>query len=179
MILHPWHEVSIGNSFPEIVQAIVEIPKGSRAKYEIDKESGLIKLDRVLHGSMVYPTHYGIIPRTLFDDGDPLDVLVITQVPFVPLTLVSVRIIGLMRMIDQNIPDDKLIAVVDKDPACAHIQELSDFSSHFFTELKHFFENYTRLEGKLVQVPEFLGKAEAYESLVKSERMYREKFKSA
>jgi inorganic pyrophosphatase len=173
---HPWHDVSVGKNPPTLVNGIVEIPKGSRAKYEIDKETGLIKLDRVLYGSMMYPTHYGIIPQTLFDDGDPLDILILTQVTLVPLTLVSCRIIGVMRMIDQGVPDDKIIAVADKDPSVLDIQNIEDLPQLFIEELRNFFENYTKLEGKSVQVPEFLGKEAAYATLAHSIELYKEKF---
>jgi inorganic pyrophosphatase len=173
---HPWHGVPVGKNAPSIVNGIVEIPKGSRAKYEIDKETGLIKLDRVLYGSMMYPAHYGIIPQTLFDDGDPLDILILTQVPLVPLTLVSCRIIGVMRMIDQGVPDDKILAVVEKDPSVFDIHDIKDLPALFIEELRNFFENYTKLEGKSVQVPEFLGKEAAYKTLEHSIELYNEAF---
>lgn len=173
---HPWHDVSVGKNQPALVNGIVEIPKGSRAKYEIDKTSGLITLDRVLYGSMMYPAHYGIIPQTLFDDGDPLDILILTQVPLVPLTLVSTRIIGVMRMIDQGVPDDKILAVAEKDPSVFHIHDIEDLPELFLEELKNFFENYTKLEGKSVQVPEFLNKEAAYATLAHSIELYKEKF---
>jgi inorganic pyrophosphatase len=176
MIKHPWHEVSLGKNPPEIVNAVVEIPKGSRAKYEIDKDSGLIKLDRVLYGSMMYPAHYGIIPQTLFDDGDPLDILVLTQVTLVPLTLVSAKVIGVMRMIDQGIPDDKILAVAEKDPSVAHINDIHDLPQTFIDELKNFFENYTKLEGKSVQVPEFLSKKAAFDTIAHSVGLYQKTF---
>lgn len=176
MIKHPWHEVSIGRQQPEIVMAVVEIPKGSRAKYEIDKESGLIKLDRVLYGSMMYPAHYGIIPQTLFDDGDPLDILVLTQVTLVPLSLVSARVIGVMRMIDQGIPDDKIIAIAEKDPSVSHITDIAELPQSFIEELKNFFENYTKLEGKMVHVPQFLDKNAAFETIQHSIDLYNKNF---
>ena len=176
MIKHPWHEVPIGRNPPSIVNAIIEIPKGSRAKYEIDKDSGLIKLDRVLYGSMMYPTHYGIIPQTLFDDGDPLDILVLTQVTLVPLTLVSTKVIGIMRMIDQGIPDDKIIAVVESDPSVSHINDIDELPQTFKEELRNFFENYTKLEGKTVTVPHFLNKEEAQNIIDYSIKLYEEKF---
>ncbi len=176
MIKHPWHEVSKGKNPPSIVNAIIEIPKGSRAKYEIDKDSGLIKLDRVLYGSMMYPTHYGIIPQTLFDDGDPLDILVLTQVTLVPLTLVSTKVIGVMRMIDQGIPDDKIIAVVESDPSVSHINDIDELPHTFKEELRNFFENYTKLEGKTVTVPHFLNKEEAQNIIEYSIKLYEEKF---
>ncbi len=176
MIKHPWHEVRIGKKSPEIVNAVIEIPKGSRAKYEIDKESGLIKLDRVLYGSMMYPTHYGIIPQTLFDDGDPLDILILTQVVLVPLTLVSVKVIGVMRMIDQGVPDDKIIAVVSSDPAVSSMDDIDDLPQNLKDELKNFFENYTQLEGKVVSVPAFLDKKAAFETIEHSIDLYNKKF---
>ena len=173
---HPWHDVSFGKNSPSVVNAIVEIPKGSRAKYEIDKESGLIKLDRVLYGSMMYPVHYGIIPRTLFDDGDPLDILVLTQVTLVPLTIVSARVIGVMRMIDQGVPDDKIIAVAATDPSVSDIKNINELPQHFLEELKNFFENYTKLEGKVVTVPAFLDTEAAYKTIEYSIKLYGEKF---
>jgi inorganic pyrophosphatase len=176
MIKHPWHEVATGKNVPAIVNAVIEIPKGSRAKYEIDKASGLIKLDRVLYGSMMYPAHYGIIPQTLFDDGDPLDILVLTQVPLVPLTLVSSRVIGVMRMIDQGVPDDKILAVAETDPSVSHIHDIEDLPQTFKDELKNFFENYTKLEGKDVQVPEFLNKKIAMKTIEHSINLYNRTF---
>jgi inorganic pyrophosphatase len=175
-MFHPWHQVSAGDKCPEIVTAVVEIPKGGRAKYEIDKESGLIRLDRVLYGSMMYPTHYGIIPQTLFDDGDPLDILILTQVTLAPLTLVTARVVGVMRMIDQGVADDKIIAVAEKDMSVVHIQDINDLNAPFMDELRHFFENYTRLEGKSVQVPAFLDKKTAKKVILRSLKMYKEKF---
>jgi inorganic pyrophosphatase len=176
MIKHPWHEVATGKKVPSIVNAVIEIPKGSRAKYEIDKASGLIKLDRVLYGSMMYPAHYGIIPQTLFDDGDPLDILVLTQVPLVPLTLVSSRVIGVMHMIDQGVPDDKIIAVAETDPSVSHIHDITDLPQTFIDELKNFFENYTKLEGKEVKVPEFLNRDVAMKTIDYSINLYNRTF---
>ena len=177
MIQHPWHEVNIGKMPPTIVNAIIEIPKGSRAKYEIDKASGLIKLDRVLRGSMVYPLHYGIIPQTLFDDGDPLDIMVLMQVTVVPLTLVSCRVIGVMRMIDQGVEDDKILAVAEGDSSVADIRDISDLSDSFKLELKDFFENYTVLEGKKVQITGFLDLQKAAQTIEYSAKLYQQKFK--
>jgi inorganic pyrophosphatase len=175
--MHPWHDISAHKNSPETCHAVVEIPKGSRAKYEIDKPTGLIKLDRVLHGSMVYPLHYGIIPQTLFDDGDPLDVMIITQVTVVPLTLINARIIGVMRMIDQGIPDDKILAVAEGDPSVSTIYDIEDVPQSLKLELKHFFENYTVLEGKSVQVPAFLDKKSAFAKIEYSRKLYDQKFK--
>jgi inorganic pyrophosphatase len=174
--MHPWHHISPGSNIPHHLNAIIEIPKGSRAKYEIDKTTGLIKLDRVLYGSMMYPLHYGIIPRTLFDDGDPLDVMLITQVPLVPLTLVEVRLVGVMRMLDNNIPDDKLLAVPLKDNSTFHIHDIQHIPETFLDELRNFFENYTKLEGKTVVVPSFLDKNTAHQILVKSCATYIQQY---
>ena len=177
MISHPWHEVACGERTPSVCNAIIEIPKGSRAKYEIDKTTGLIKLDRVLRGSMAYPLHYGIIPKTLYDDGDPLDIMVIMQVTVVPLTLVSARIIGVMCMIDEGIPDHKIIAVAENDPSTFDINDINDLPKSLLAELKNFFENYTVLEGKSVQVPEFLHKKSAFAKIEYARRLYDDKFK--
>lgn len=184
-VKHPWHEVSVGKIPPSpsnrdastVVNAIIEIPKGSRAKYEIDKDSGLIKLDRVLRGSMMYPLHYGIIPQTLFDDGDPLDIMVLMQVTVVPLTLVSCRVIGVMRMIDQGVGDDKILAVAEHDPSVSDINDVSDLSESFKMELKDFFENYTSLEGKKVEITDFLDRQKAADTIEYSLKLYQQKFK--
>ncbi len=173
---HPWHDVPVGKTPPSIVNAIIEIPKGSRAKYEVDKDSGLIKLDRVLRGSMMYPLHYGIIPQTLFDDGDPLDILVLMQVTVVPLTLVSCRVIGVMRMIDQGVEDDKILAVAENDPSVSGIFDVSDLSESLKSELKDFFENYTVLEGKTVKITGFLNREEAANTIEYSCKLYDQKF---
>ena len=177
MMKHPWHDVSVGKTPPSVVNAIIEIPKGSRAKYELDKDSGLIKLDRVLRGSMMYPLHYGIIPQTLFDDGDPLDIMVLMQVTVVPLTLVSCRVIGVMRMIDQGVEDDKILAVAEGDPSVSDLYDVSDLSESFTSELKDFFENYTVLEGKNVQIMGFLNREKAADTIIYSRQLYDQKFK--
>ncbi len=175
-VKHPWHEVNVGKTPPNIVNAIIEIPKGSRAKYELDKDSGLIKLDRVLRGSMAYPLHYGIIPQTLFDDGDPLDIMVLMQVTVVPLTLVSCRVIGVMKMIDQGVGDDKILAVAENDPSVSDIHDVTDLSDSFKLELKDFFENYTVLEGKKVEITGFLDRQKAANTIEYSLKLYQQKF---
>ena len=176
MVQHPWHEVRIGDNPPENLNAIIEIPRGSRAKYEIDKESGLIKLDRVIYASMYYPLNYGFIPQTLGEDHDPLDIVVLTQVSVVPRCMIPSRVIGVMRMIDRGEADDKIIAVAEQDASVSHIQDVSELPDFFRIELKHFFENYKALENKKVVVDEFLGKREAFDIVDKSIKLYKDTF---
>src|SRR5690606_37790574 len=133
---------------PSRVNAVIEIPRGSRAKYEIDKESGLIKLDRVIYASMYYPLNYGFIPQTLGEDGDPLDIVVLTQVSVVPLCVIPSHVIGVMQMIDRGEADEKIIAVAEEDPSVSHISNVEDLPAHLLSELRHFFENYKALEKK-------------------------------
>ena len=177
MVQHPWHEVRIGDNPPENLNAIIEIPRGSRAKYEIDKESGLIKLDRVIYASMYYPLNYGFIPQTLGDDHDPLDIVVLSQVSVVPRCMIPSRVIGVMRMIDRGEADDKIIAVAEQDASVNHIQDVSELPDFFRVELKHFFENYNALEHKKVVVDEFLSKDQAFPIIDKSILLYKDTFK--
>lgn len=176
MVQHPWHEVSIGPNPPEIVNGIIEIPKGSRAKYEIDKESGLIKLDRVIYASMYYPLNYGFIPQTLGEDNDPLDIVVLTQVSVVPRCLIPCKVIGVMQMVDRGEADDKIIAVALQDASVSHINDVAELPEFFKIELKHFFENYKSLENKIVIVDEFLGKEKAQAIIMQSIKHYKEVF---
>ena len=152
---HPWHHVPVGDQAPEVVNAIIEIPKATRAKYEVDKETGLLKLDRVLYPSMHYPANYGFIPQSYCDDKDPLDILVLSQITMEPLCLVEAKVIGVMRMLDNGDLDDKVIAVAAHDMSVKHINDISDLPEHSLTELRNFFENYTKLENKTVQVDGF------------------------
>ncbi len=176
MVQHPWHEVSTGENPPYNVNAIIEIPKGSRAKYEIDKASGLIKLDRVIYASMYYPLNYGFIPQTLGEDHDPLDIVVLTQVTVVPRCLINAKVIGVMQMIDHGEADDKIIAVAETDQSVSHIRDVADLPQHLVLELKHFFENYKTLEDKKVVVDEFRSREEAYRIIDNSIRLYHETF---
>lgn len=176
MIQHPWHEVAAGRKPPEEVNAIIEIPRGSRAKYEVDKESGLIKLDRVIYASMYYPLNYGFIPQTLGDDHDPLDIVVLTQVSVVPLCLIPSKVIGVMHMIDRGEADEKIIAVAEQDASVSHINDVSELPEYFRVELKHFFENYKTLENKKVEVPEFGGREKALPVIERSMAFYRQTF---
>ncbi|HRG69848.1 MAG: inorganic diphosphatase [Saprospiraceae bacterium] len=177
--MNPWHDVSPGEQTPEFVNGIIEIPKGTRAKYEIDKVSGLLKLDRVLYSSVYYPANYGFIPRTLCEDRDPLDILVLSQLEFVPLCLVTAKVIGVMRMSDQGDADDKIIAVCAGDPSVNHIQDISELPKHFISELRNFFEDYKKLEHKTVLVEDFQNHELAKQIILDSFIMYQEKFPQA
>ncbi|MCX8080946.1 MAG: inorganic diphosphatase [Bacteroidia bacterium] len=174
---HPWHHVSHGFNGSDAVQALIEIPKGSRAKYEIDKESGLMKLDRVLYSSVYYPTNYGFVPQSLGQDKDPLDILVLSQILLEPRCLVMARIIGVMRMIDNNEADDKLISVAEGDTSVNHINDISSLPEFFISELKNFFEEDKKLENKKVVVDDFLCKGDALKILIDSIQYYQQQFK--
>lgn len=165
---NPWHDVSFGERAPKFVNGIIEIPKGNRAKYELDKESGMLKLDRVLFSSVYYPANYGFIPRTYCDDNDPLDILVISQIDIVPMCIVPAKVIGVMRMIDAGEADDKIIAVAEGDPSVNHINDIADLPQHFISELKNFFEDYKKLEDKQVVVEEFQDRETAWEIVRKA-----------
>jgi inorganic pyrophosphatase len=155
MNFNPWHHVEIGEECPNIVHAIIEISKDSKTKYELDKKTGMLRLDRVLFSSVFYPENYGFIPMTLGEDHDPLDIVVISQCQIVPMCVVRARVIGVMRMIDHGEGDDKIIAVAEDDMSVSGIQNISDLGPHFKMELQHFFEEYKALEQKTVLVEEF------------------------
>ena len=138
---HPWHDLEIGPDAPTIFNCVIEIPKGSKVKYELDKKTGLIKVDRVLYSSVVYPHNYGFIPRTLCDDSDPIDVLVIMQEPVVPGCFLRAKAIGLMPMIDQGEADDKIIAVCADDPEYRHFNDIKELPPHRLAEIRRFFED--------------------------------------
>ena len=157
-LFNPWHDVSPGRITPEFINGIIEIPSGARAKYELDKESGLLKMDRVLYSSVYYPANYGFIPQTYCDDKDPLDILVLSQVDITPMCLVPSKVIGVMRMIDNGEADDKIIAVAEGDMSVNHINDISELPAHFFRELETFFEDYKKLENKSVVIEEFQSK---------------------
>ncbi len=152
---NPWHSVTIGSKAPDIVNGIIEIPKHTRAKYELDKESGLLKLDRVLYSSVYYPANYGFIPQTYCDDHDPLDILILSQITIVPMCIVSAKVIGVMRMMDGGEHDDKIIAVAENDMSVNHYKDISELPDHFINEMRNFFEDYKKLEHKTVVVKEF------------------------
>lgn len=165
---NPWHVVNIGADAPKIVTAMIEIPKGSKSKYELDKETGFLKLDRVLYSSLAYPYNYGFIPQTYCDDKDPLDILVLTQVKVLPMSLMRAKVIGVMRMIDGGEVDDKIIAVSPDDPSVSHIENIEELPAHALKELKAFFEDYKKLENKEVLVEKFQNKEKAYDIVSQS-----------
>ena len=174
--MNSWHDVSYGENAPKVVNAIIEIPKDSKIKYELDKETGLLRLDRFLYSAVYYPGDYGFIPQTLWDDKDPVDIIILTNRPVYPLTLVKARIIGVLRMIDNDEKDDRIIAVYDDDPRYKELQDIKDIPVHIVQELKHFFETYKTLQGKECKILEILDKKHAMEDIKKAIKMYEDKF---
>ncbi|HIX55648.1 MAG TPA: inorganic diphosphatase [Candidatus Sphingobacterium stercoripullorum] len=175
-IKHPWHEVSPGDNVPDTVNAIIEIPKNSKAKYEIDKESGLIMVDRVLFSSVIYPANYGFIPQTYCDDKDPLDILVICSVDVYPMTLIEAKVIGVMHMIDNGEQDDKIIAVAKNDMSVNYIDDLSELPPHTMKEIVRFFQDYKKLEGKNVTIENLYGRSFALNVVTEAMELYKKDF---
>ncbi len=173
---NPWHKVSVGEDAPNVVTGIIEIPQNTRAKYELDKDSGMLKLDRVLYSNMYYPANYGFIPKTYCDDKDPLDILVLSQITVVPMCLVEAKVIGVMRMLDGGELDDKIIAVAAHDMSVNHINDISELPEHFLKEMRNFFEGYKKLENKTVQVEQFQDATIAREIVKQSMEDYNDKF---
>jgi len=174
-VLHAWHDVSPGKELPRDFQAVIEIPLGSNVKYELDKATGLLRVDRIIHSAVFYPANYGFIPQTYAEDNDPLDVLVLCQEPVQPLALIKARAIGVMTMVDSGATDDKIIAVATNDPEFSDYLEARDLPPHRLLVLRRFFQDYKQLEGKQVQVDEI---RPAYAALTVIERAlarYQEK----
>ena len=172
---HPWHCVDVGKNAPNTIKSIIEIPAGSKGKYELDKATGLLRLDRVLFSSVHYPANYGFIPQTYCDDHDPLDILVICSIELFPMSIVEAKVIGVMEMIDGDERDDKIISVARNDMSVNYINELSELPPHTLVELKRFFEDYKKLEHKNVIVEQFLNKEKAYDIITEAMRLYEEK----
>lgn len=174
---HPWHHIHFGKDAPQIVTAIIEISQGTKAKYEVDKESGLLKLDRVLHTAFYYPVNYGFIPQTYAGDQDPLDILVMSQISIQPLSMVRAKVIGVIRMEDKGI-DDKIIAVCADDIAVSHIDSLEMLPPNMLSEIRHFFEQYKKLENAQPILEESYDKNKAYEIIQESIELYKNTFGS-
>ena len=174
--MHPWHQVKHYSQSPDIVPAIIEVPKGSQVKYELDKESGLLKVDRILYSAVHYPANYGFIPQTYCEDNDPLDILVLGQESIHPLSIMRAKPIGVMKMIDCGEADDKIIAVHEDDPQYRDYNNISELPSHILKMLKRFFEDYKVLEKKQVTIESFLGPSEAKALIEEARLQYENKF---
>ena len=175
-MVHPWHDVSPGDKTPREFIAVVEIPLGSNVKYELDKETGLLKVDRIVHSAVFYPANYGFIPQTLSEDRDPLDVLILCQEAVQPLALIRARAIGLMHMVDAGTPDDKIIAIAADDPEYNSYRETRDLPPHRLDVIKRFFQDYKQLEGKRVEVKGFRNAKAALAVIDRALREYRREF---
>ena len=171
-----WHDISPKRISPSKFMAVIEIPKGCKNKYEMDKETGLLRLDRVLYTSTHYPANYGFIPRTYADDHDPLDVLVLCQENIVPMTLVECKPIGVLKMVDDDSLDEKIIAVPTNDPTYSDYTDISELPNHIFDEISHFFKVYKSLETKETVVNEVCGADEAKQIIEKCIQLYKDSF---
>lgn len=167
------HDISAGEKSPEIINVIIEIPKGSKNKYEIDKETGLISLDRVMHTAQDYPFDYGFMPQSHWEDGDPLDIVVLTTYPLAPGILVKVRPVAIVNMIDDGDSDAKIIAVPEKDPRFNDVHDLKDVNPHTIKEIEHFFLTYKNIQNKEVSISSIGDKKEAQNAILKSQELYK------
>lgn len=169
-----WHDIEPGSV--DEINTIIEIAKGSKNKYEVDKKTGLIALDRVAHTAQDFPFDYGFVPQTLWHDNDPVDVVVLSTYPFAPGILVRVRPVAIMNMIDGGDADDKLITVPVDDPRWENVHDLGDINPHTLKEIEHFYSTYKKLQNKEVEVTGFKGKKEAEECFILGQKLYKEKF---
>ena len=175
-MIHPWRDLAPGPDPPRVITAIIEIPRGSRNKYELDKESGLFKLDRVLYSAVHYPGDYGFVPRTLHEDGDPLDILVRINEPTFTGCLIAVRPIGVLKMLDRGDPDDKVLSVPVNDPSHGDYFDIADLPRHYLKEVEHFFHIYKDLEGRRVQVAGWESSESAMRMVAESIARYRDTY---
>jgi inorganic pyrophosphatase len=175
--MHAWHDVELGDDIARDFVAVIEIPKGSKVKYELDKATGLLRVDRVLHSAVHYPANYGFLPRTYCGDGDPLDVLVLGQEPVTPLCVLRARAIGVMTMSDDKGEDDKVIAIHVDDPEYAHYGDIVELPPHRLRELRRFFIDYKVLEDKAVNVGDLRGRADAERVIRAAVRLYDERIR--
>ena len=176
IILNIWHDIDSKRISPEVFTAVIEISKGSKNKYELDKETGMLRLDRVLYTSTHYPANYGFIPKTYSEDDDPLDVLVLCQEQILPMTLVECRPIGVLYMIDEDEKDEKIIAVPINDPSMLDYHDISDLPTHMFEEISHFFEVYKFLENKHTAIKKIAGHSDGEKCIKTCIKNYRLKF---
>ncbi len=174
--IHPWHDIPIGKEKPKVINAIIEIPAKSTVKYELDKDTGLLKLDRHMHSAVHYPGDYGFIPQTYCDDKDPLDVVILTNQPTNPLTLCEVKLIGVMKMVDSGEQDDKLLGVHANDPRFKEWNSIKDIPQHYLKEIQHFFETYKQLKGGNVKITKILDVKDAYKILEEAEKLYQKTY---
>lgn len=174
--MHPLHDIPLPSNLDDNFPVVIEIPRGSKLKYEIDKRTGLLMLDRVLYSSVHYPANYGFVPQTHAGDGDPLDVLVLMQEPVHPLTIVRARAIGGFQMIDDKGVDDKIVAVAVDDPAVQHYTAAAQIPPHLFLELRRFFQDYKVLEGKFSEVEDFYDRDRALAVIAEASAGYRKLF---
>ena len=170
--MHPVHDIEVPADIAAYLPSVIEIPRGSHLKYEVDKPTGLLRLDRVLYSAVFYPANYGFIPRTHADDGDPLDILVLMQEPVEPLTIVRARAIGGLRMTDDKGGDDKIVAVCIDDPAVARYTATGELPPHVMRELDRFFRDYKTLENKRVDVADFYDVKKALAIVAESRSAY-------
>jgi len=170
--LHAWHDLPLGERIEEHFNAVIEIPKGSKMKYELDKDTGLLRVDRILYSAVHYPANYGFLPRTYCEDGDPLDVLVLGQEPVIPLCVMRARAIGVIAMSDDKGRDDKIIAVHVDDPEYGPYRDIAELPPHRLKELERFFLDYKALENKVVNVEDLRGRGPAEDIVRAAARLY-------
>ncbi len=176
---HPWHDIPIGEDAPDELNIVIEVSKGSKVKYEIDKETGFLEVDRILYSSVVYPENYGFIPQTLADDDDPLDVIILMQEPVQPLSILEVRPIGLLPMVDEGENDENIICVHVEDPQYMEFSHVNEFPEHRLNEIKQFFKEYKNLEDKEVEVGDIKGPEEAKEYIQRAIELYKQNVSAA